>query len=145
MTSPPTAVPAISECLWRAEILIELRDAARTAVPAISECLWRGKGATEDEALTDRSPRDFRVLVADGLADALKAVEEPQSPRFQSACGGAKSPEPSSKSPNRSPRDFRVLVAGRTPFRPACLPRTAVPAISECLWRIQNSRIETAA
>ncbi len=36
----------------------------------------------------DRSPRDFRVLVADVYLPNSPEGARPQSPRFQSACGG---------------------------------------------------------
>ncbi len=130
-----------------------------TAVPAISECLWRASQNLIVGGMVDRSPRDFRVLVAGGRGGNANTGNPPQSPRFQSACGGSSRKNTWAPHPNRSPRDFRVLVAApvcqhsritdlnRSPrdFRVlvADIPTlrqtmnlfTAVPAISECLWR----------
>ncbi len=115
-SNPPpsfqTAVPAISECLWRRKILFCHPWVYSTAVPAISECLWR----------------HVSLRFIPGMAS-------PQSPRFQSACGGVPVSPLTSSTAYRSPRDFRVLVAVLCGLLQSTHQSTAVPAISECLWR----------
>ncbi len=154
-----TAVPAISECLWRRNRTMMKSLAHRPQSPRFQSACggrWRRVGQLLQR---NRSPRDFRVLVADDKKrmpafrcfTAVPAISEclwrrnaemgrlanhqPQSPRFQSACGGNMESKAPTDDSNRSPRDFRVLVAAFARRKASAPDLTAVPAISECLWR----------
>ncbi len=143
-------------------LLLPARMRSATAVPAISECLWRRLDGSAPHGVKYRSPRDFRVLVAVRRGVVSDCAFEPQSPRFQSACGGQTLRElvqvagtavpaiseclwrmilriEDTCSMDRSPRDFRVLVAAARAGGAGVRCVTAVPAISECLWRPTQS------
>ncbi len=106
-----------------------------TAVPAISECLWRPWLAATFQPQEHRSPRDFRVLVAAEVALESNAGRKPQSPRFQSACGGGRAWLPTRQRDTAVPAISECLWRVKTAAAAAVPIRTAVPAISECLWR----------
>ncbi len=130
-----TAVPAISECLWRRLEHLPPQHPTRPQSPRFQSACGGNHALASSPFSGHRSPRDFRVLVADAGAEDASGLDSPQSPRFQSACGGEGEETQIFVTHDRSPRDFRVLVAVPASHAFIVARATAVPAISECLWR----------
>ncbi len=103
--------------------------------PRFQSACGGGFAAGEKPDFRDRSPRDFRVLVAGERHPRRSPVRHTAVPAISECLWRSNAP-PSTLSPaDRSPRDFRVLVAARERALAVCKELTAVPAISECLWR----------